>query len=77
MPSDLASLGAVKLRLHTFELHASAAEAFLTKVFDLWLLDRPETADFWGLGGPGGRENPFKGWSASVRQGPYLRSRLL
>ncbi len=29
-----------------------------------WSLDRPEIAIFWGLDGPGGRENPFKRWGA-------------
>ena len=26
----------------------------------MWFLDRPELADFGGLGGPGGQNNPFQ-----------------
>ncbi len=29
-------------------------------VFSAWFFDRPGIVDVWGLGGPGGRENPSK-----------------
>ncbi len=32
-------------------------------------MDRPEIVDCWGLGDPGGRENPYKWWCAKQ---PYL-----
>jgi hypothetical protein len=33
--------------------------------FNTWFLGRPEIADFWGLGGPNGPNNPSRRWKAS------------
>ncbi len=49
---------------------ASSGKLFPTIVapytwfFNAWLFGRPEIADFWGLGGPGGPKHHSKRWGA-------------
>ncbi len=37
---------------------------FNTGICHVWFLGRPGIGDFWGPGGPGGRQNLFKRWGA-------------